>query len=59
MSKWFSPLFHDYSWLFMFIIFKKIHGAILHSYEYVTRSTLMSFAHRGYHPHEVFVCVEA
>ena len=32
MSEWFSPLFHEFSWLFMFIIFKKIHGATLHSW---------------------------
>ena len=28
MSEWLSPLVHEYSWLFMFIIFKNIHGAI-------------------------------
>ena len=31
MSEWLSPLVHEYSWLFMFIRFKNIHGAILHS----------------------------
>ena len=31
MSEQLSPLVHGYSWLFMFIIFKYIHGAVLHS----------------------------
>ena len=31
MSVELSPLVHEYSWLFIFSIFKHIHGAILHS----------------------------
>ena len=54
MSEWFSPLFHEFSWLFMFSIFKKIHGASLHSWICQEVNIFFrSLAHHGFHMYGV------
>ena len=56
MSEWFSPLFHKYSWLFMFITY--IQGNSWCNFTFMNMSwgrhfVFRSFAHYGFNPHGV------